>query len=158
MATCPDGKLAFGFFMRVEAKQGSTGDDTAANAVCLKCAEGSGNEICSTIGQWGQWKKEKLCPKGCYLSGWRQRVEEYQGAKDDTALNNVEYRCKLLDDWSLCSTGNSMIGEGLDWGEWGRWMECPKGQFICGIQTRVEPKDGDDTALNDIRHQCCSLK
>ena len=153
---CPNGLLAYGFYMRVEGDV--SGDDTSVNAVCLKCTVGSGNEICSHYGPWGVWKTEKLCPKECFLSGWKQRVEPPQGLGDDTALNNVEYKCRRRNNWSVCPTGNTMIGEGTEWGDWSRWKECPQGQFICGINTRLEPRGGDDTALNDIQHQCCSLK
>lgn len=48
-------------------------------------------------------------------------------------------------------------GERGQYGEWS--MECPAGQAVCGISTRVD--DGmfrnfeDDTALNDVLFHCC---
>ena len=45
------------------------------------------------------------------------------------------------------------------WGQFGRWSEsCPPESAVCGIQTKIEPKQGkasDDTALNDVKLYCC---
>ena len=150
METCKTGVIANGFLFRVEGYQGSDGDDTAGNAVCIKCRKAN---VCSKEGSWGEWSEPKMCPEGHYLSGWRQNVEPDQRSGDDTALDNVEYRCRDLE------TGEKFHDikvEAKEWGIWSRWKECPEGEFICGIQTRVEePISGDDTALNDIKHQCC---
>lgn len=47
-----------------------------------------------------------------------------------------------------------------DWGEWGRWENCPLGTFVIGMQLKVESKQQiihDDTGLNGIRFICSSL-
>eukprot|EP00795_Rhopilema_esculentum_P015659 gene15659-6945_t len=151
MDFCNDGKFATGFFLRAEKEQGA-GDDTGANAVCLQCGD---KEVCSKEGKWGEWSDEISCPTGSFISGWRQNVEDKQGRgvqKDDTALNNVEYRCRDKNTWE--GTGNIKTNA-KEWGKWSRLVECSRGQFICGIKTRVEKPGGDDTALNDIKHNCC---
>ena len=82
-------------------------------------------------------------------------MEDYLGwgmAKDDTSLDNVEYRCRDIETWDM---KGELKTKAAEWGRWSRWTECPRGQFICGIDTRVEDPDGDDTALNDIKHKCC---
>ncbi len=45
------------------------------------------------------------------------------------------------------------------WGTWEAPAYCPKNQYICGIEQRVEGKqgDGDDTAMNGLRFYCCPL-
>lgn len=46
-----------------------------------------------------------------------------------------------------------------DFGTWGPWEYCPKGEFVNGFQLRTEPHVGslpteDDTALNAVRFFC----
>ena len=43
-------------------------------------------------------------------------------------------------------------------GDWSEWIYCPIRTYICGVQTQIEPNQGnnDDTALNNIRFFCCS--
>ena len=150
MQYCPNGVFADGFILKAE--QPIDGDDTGANAVCILC---KGEYICSKEGTWGTWSGIYKCPKGSYLYGWRQNVEGPGG--DDTALDNVEYKCKSVDTGEVTKT---MRGNGHEWGSWSRFQGCPANQFICGINTRVEDwvgHDGDDTALNDIIHQCCEM-
>ena len=148
MEYCRNGVFAKGFLLIAEGSQGS-GDDTGANGVCLKCDD---SDVCSKIGTWGRWSEAQLCGEGAFLSGWRQNVEGSQGSGDDTALDNVEYRCRDIETWTA---KENLKTNAEEWGKWSRWKECPRGQFICGIETRVEDPDGDDTALNDIKHQCC---
>ena len=145
---CKNGVFAKGFTFRAEAGQGR-GDDSGGNAVCLRCGR---TDVCSKQGKWGAWSEAEMCPKDSFLTGWRQNVEGEQGNGDDTALDNVEYRCRDIESWEQTK---DLKVEALEWGTWSRWKECPEGEFICGIETKVEDPDGDDTALNDIKHQCC---
>ena len=147
---CRGGIFASGFTFSFEESQGSGEDDTGGNTVCLKCHH---DDVCSKHGHWGDWSEPQMCPANSFLSGWKQNVEGRQGNGDDTALDNVEYRCRDIETWQL--TEDLKVNDVAEWGTWSRWKECPEGQFICGIQTRVEDPDGDDTALNDIKHQCC---
>ena len=152
MDLCTKGKFAKGFTIKLDEAQG-TGDDTAANAVCLACDETE--EQCSKKGQWGDWSEMYECPTGSYLAGWRQNVEEDKGwglLADDTGLNNVEYECRDLENWKVTE---KLDGKGPSWGRWSKFKRCPRGQFICGLNTRVAPHYYDDTALNDIIHKCC---
>ena len=152
MDICDKAAFSSGFTLKVAPKEGG-GDDTAANAICIICSETE--ERCSKKGLWGSWSKSFMCPKGSYLTGWRQNVEANKGwglLADDTALNNVEYECRDLEKWTVTKT---LQGNGYDWGTWSRYKRCPHGQYICGLETRVAPHYHDDTALNDIKHKCC---
>lgn len=148
---CKNGVFARGFLLKAEKYRGA-GDDTGANAVCLKC---DNSDICSKKGQWGTWSDPFLCPKNSFMTGWKQNVQDHKGwglLRDDTALDNVQYKCRDIDTWEETAI---LKGEAKERGRWSRFTECPTGEFICGIETRVRDPGGDDTALNDIKHQCC---
>ena len=61
-----------------------------------------------------------------------------------------------LDNWA--QTAELRPGDGY-WGNWNSYQTCPVGSYVCAIATRIEPPqgEGDDTAMNGIRAQCCSL-
>ncbi|XP_053287664.1 vitelline membrane outer layer protein 1 homolog isoform X1 [Pleuronectes platessa] len=147
---CPDQFFAVGFSTRVEAKQ-SGGDDTAMNSVRLICSkDGHRTHIVeSHPGFWGEWSNPQYCPGGV-LTSFQLRVATLRGIfADDTAVNNIKFRC---------SNGPELEGSGLDWGGYGQWsQDCVDGG-ICGIDTKMEDRQGkgDDTALNDVRFICCA--
>nr|XP_006217628.1 vitelline membrane outer layer protein 1 homolog isoform X1 [Vicugna pacos] len=147
---CPEGFFARGFSLKVEPQQGALGDDTALNGIRLHCV---GNAALDThvaesqSGRWGAWREPLWCPGGGFLVAFSLRVEVPVTPGDNTAANNVRFRC---------SDGTELEGPGLNWGEFGGWSEpCPKG--LCGLQTKIESPKGllDDTALNDARFFCC---
>jgi len=45
------------------------------------------------------------------------------------------------------------------WGGWRGATYCPTNHYICGLEQKIEPKqgDGDDTAMNGVRFYCCPL-
>ncbi|XP_031755432.1 vitelline membrane outer layer protein 1 isoform X1 [Xenopus tropicalis] len=146
---CPNGFVAKGFSVKVEPPQGS-GDDTALNGIRLHCFpfQSTDNEqtVTSAEGPYGNWSPTRMCPFG-YLTGFSLRVEPSQGRGDDTAANNVKFRC---------SDNHELEGSGLIWGTYGPWSpSCQYG--ICGLKTKVEGSQGkgDDTTLNDVQFFCC---
>uniref|UniRef100_A0A2K5TV89 Vitelline membrane outer layer protein 1 homolog n=1 Tax=Macaca fascicularis TaxID=9541 RepID=A0A2K5TV89_MACFA len=148
---CPDGFFASGFSLKVEPSQGILGDDTALNGIRLHCVRGSvlGNTqvVDSQSGSWGEWSEPLWCRGGAYLVAFSLRVEAPTTLGDNTAANNVRFRC---------SDGEELQGPGLSWGDFGDWSDpCPKG--VCGLQTKIQGPRGlsDDTALNDVRLFCC---
>lgn len=152
---CPVGMYAAGFSLKVEDPIGD-GDDTALNGIRLHCvykANGVASSytnyasVGSDVGSWGVWRDIKWCPYG-FLTAFQLKVEKPQGSGDDTAANNIQFKC---------SSRSSLLGEGTKWGDWGGWSQTCQGKGICGIKTRVEIPQGrgDDTALNDVRMYCC---
>ncbi|WP_272979771.1 hypothetical protein [Bacillus spizizenii] len=151
---CPAGTYAAGFSLKVEYPV--LGDDTALNGIRLHCIEASkatSNKyrnyytVQSAVGSWGLGTAVQWCPSG-FLTGFQLKVERYQGDGDDTAANNIIFKC---------DRGNTLVGAGTNWGTWGDWSNTCDGKGICGLQTRVEEPQGagDDTALNDVRMYCC---
>ncbi|XP_027628981.1 vitelline membrane outer layer protein 1 homolog isoform X2 [Tupaia chinensis] len=137
---------------QVEPPQGIQGDDTALNGIQLHCTRGDAEHnthvVESQSGRWGPWSEPLWCLGGGFLVAFSLRVEAPVTPGDNTAANNVRFRC---------SDGKELEGPGLSWGEFGEWSgACRKG--VCGLQTKVEPPRGlrDDTALNDVRFFCCS--
>uniref|UniRef100_UPI00358FA151 vitelline membrane outer layer protein 1 homolog isoform X2 n=1 Tax=Myxine glutinosa TaxID=7769 RepID=UPI00358FA151 len=133
---------------RVESNQG-VGDDTAVNGITLICTS-QGNRyinIMSDYGKWGCWTLPLWCPYG-HLSAFRLQVKSSQGAGDDSAVNNIDFKC---------SHGSMLTGQGLSYGTHGSWSnDCGK-NAICGLRTKIEKSVGarDDTALNDVQFYCC---
>jgi len=82
----------------------------------------------------------------------RPAIEPPQGGGDDTAGNDVEFSC----------TDSSMIHApgGLGWGSWGGLSGCPAQSAVCGLSIKFEDwegANGDDTAMNGLSLDCCSL-
>ncbi|XP_017538198.1 vitelline membrane outer layer protein 1 homolog [Pygocentrus nattereri] len=156
---CPSGFYAAGFSLKVAGHWESmlVGDNTALNGIRLHCVDISKGKsgpytdyatVQSDTGSWGKWKDIKWCKSGTLVS-FQLRVEAYQGAFDDTAANNIKFKCSKDDE--------ELVGDGTSWGDWGSWSDKCDGKGICGIETMVEqPRGlGDDTALNDVRLFCC---
>ncbi|XP_064425655.1 vitelline membrane outer layer protein 1 homolog [Latimeria chalumnae] len=149
--TCRDGTYAIGFSLKVEGSQGD-GDDTALNGIRLHCSTLNSNlqsyPIESGSGPWGSWTSDVWCPDG-YLTAFQLKVEPHIGRGDDTAANDLKFRC---------STGHIIEGHGGPWGGYGPWSQSCSDGGICGLETRIEGSQGrgDDTALNDVRFYCCN--
>ncbi|XP_067232582.1 vitelline membrane outer layer protein 1-like [Chanodichthys erythropterus] len=154
---CPSRTYAAGFSLKVEyLSSGIWDDNTALNGIRLHCVSSESSSlnphehyysIQSDVGSWGQWTDIKWCPSG-FLKAFQLRVEPSQGVDDDTAVNNIRFRC---------SDGSYLMGGGTSWGSWGDWSEMCERRGICSIVTRVEEPQGwgDDTALNDVKMECC---
>ncbi|XP_067232584.1 vitelline membrane outer layer protein 1-like [Chanodichthys erythropterus] len=155
---CPSGTYAAGFSLKVEKPHVS--DNTALNGIRLYCVSQTkdlldSNEdtfVQSDVGSWGEWTDAKWCPSG-FLTAFQLRVQSAQKLQDNTAANNIRFKCSQGEGTDLL-----LQGDGTDRGEWGDWSPLCQGKGICGIRTRVEEPQGylrDDTALNDVRMYCC---
>ncbi|XP_060756953.1 vitelline membrane outer layer protein 1-like [Neoarius graeffei] len=87
---CPSGTLT-SFQLRVEPHQGIFGDDTSANNIRFRCSsnptlEGRG----MSWGDYGAWSE--VCHNGG-ICGIQTKMESYQGALDDSSLNDVRFYC-----------------------------------------------------------------
>ncbi|CAL8129050.1 unnamed protein product [Orchesella dallaii] len=151
---CPFGSYAQGFQLTTESFYGPFADDTALNSIKLFCGDPFRPDtavITSTVSPWGEEGNIYSCYPG-FLNGFQLRVEENQGSGDDTATNNVRFYCTNL------PTPNDYVeGDGLAFGSWGQVQHCYSNQVVCGIQTQVEPYQGDndDSALNNVLMECC---
>merc|ERR1711974_26767 len=87
---------------------GGSGDDTSLNAVCLTCS--GGDQICSKSGPWGTWygMRKESCTGG--FDGFKLRFEASQGSGDDTAANNIHFRCKMEVSWVWRGTSVPSLG------------------------------------------------
>ncbi|XP_052068554.1 vitelline membrane outer layer protein 1 homolog [Mytilus californianus] len=155
---CAKGYFASGFSLKIEGRQGK-GDDTALNAIRLKCRKGNnspntGGTIWAHEGRWGQWSRTMNCPSGKRFVGFRLQVEARQGKGDDTAANYFRFRCRRFNGGATHRIGT----KGL-WGKFGAWSQtCPRGSAVCGLKVKIERPQGkgDDTALNNAKFYCCT--
>uniref|UniRef100_A0A8C4W449 Vitelline membrane outer layer protein 1 homolog n=1 Tax=Gopherus evgoodei TaxID=1825980 RepID=A0A8C4W449_9SAUR len=137
---CPEHFYAMGYSVKME-EYGGASDDTALNGIRLFCIKINSTRI---------WGKIRItwCPTG-FLTAFQLKVEVPQGILDDTAANNIKFRC---------SSGAVIEGTGGSFGDYGRWSNACTRVGICGIETKQDPYHNvfvDDTALNDARFFCC---
>ncbi|KAK7117005.1 hypothetical protein R3I94_022521 [Phoxinus phoxinus] len=135
--------------------------DTALNVIRLYCVDRSKDSsssrdytsIDSNVGGWGDWGIIQWCSSG-YLTSFQLKVESSQGSGDDTAANNIKFKCSGGD---VLEGSRPIWSQWGDWGDWSDWSPTCEGKGICGIKTLVEgwQRSGDDTALNDGHMFCC---
>jgi hypothetical protein len=152
---CPAGSYAYGFSHKSEPSQGA-GDDSALNGIMLNCnnrATGAWTaNVTSLVQQWGPWLSVAMCPNtNSPLYTGNLQLESSQGGGDDTSANRLSGTC--WDGTQINPPSNTA------WGSWRGWVNCPAGQAVCGIRTRVEAAQSfdDDTALNGVELQCCTF-
>lgn len=152
LARCPENHYVFGYSLQSERERGGT-DDTALNAIQLKCFErdgtGFGIVISSKYALWGTFSYDVNCSDNNNpVVGFDMQIESPQGKYDDTAANDVDLYC--LSGEVISAQVNT------NWGSRTPTYKCRDGQAVVGIRTRVEEPRGssDDTALNGVRLLC----
>ncbi|CAI5773273.1 Uncharacterized protein PODLI_1B004092 [Podarcis lilfordi] len=141
--SCPSGH-AYGFSLKTEMiPQGYTSDDTALNGIRLHCSSGAVVLPCP----WLSCRKKQQHHTESGRSAFALKVEAPQGPGDDTAANNIQFKCE---------DGTVLEGESTDFGTYGHWSKRCSTGAICGIQTKVEAITSvDTTGLNDVKFFCC---
>ncbi|XP_066930663.1 coadhesin-like [Clytia hemisphaerica] len=143
---CPKGTWVVQLQTNIESHQGD-GDDTALNAISLRCNDDVGATIKSGSTNWGTWQAEsQKCINGFY--GGILKFESSQGSDDDTSTNAIRLICRDDNQWYRSGEGG--------WGSWTQSTYCPAGYKIVGLQTQIESDQGsdDDTSLNGVRLLC----
>ncbi|CAF2956657.1 unnamed protein product [Rotaria sp. Silwood2] len=154
MIYCDANTWAIGFRQRVEKSCGNC-DDTALNALELLCGKKDGTSVKSIKphnGFWGDWSDFVSCPgNGNFLKGASFKIEQSQGADDDTAANDSQFACS--------QSSNILASNGGPWGDWKQMKYCPPSTAICGFSLKLENMqgEGDDTAANGAKFDCCTL-
>ncbi|OXA51709.1 vitelline membrane outer layer protein 1 [Folsomia candida] len=163
---CPFGTYVQAIQIRTEPYQGAGAyeDDTAVNGIRLYCGDPNNINtafITSLVGEWGNWGNvfscrsddRPLAPDG-YVTGFQLRVEGPLTFGDDTATDNLRILCNYP---NLGIPEQTKEGDGLNFGSWTDARRCLSNQAVCALQTQVEPYQGDsdDTAMNNVRMECC---
>lgn len=74
-----------------------------------------------------------------FIVALQMKVEPPKGLRDDTAANNVKFKCRLFNQYR----NYELEGRGGPWGKWGDWSQsCPIGSAVCGIQVCVRATSG----------------
>jgi hypothetical protein len=172
---CPPTTIAVGARAKSlpfgDPRPGMGYDNTALNAVEILCGTlaPGGNTKSGVIAGWeqgdmfqsaegpdGSWTEAQVCPEGQAIDGMRVRKLPYLSTLDNTGLTNVTFECRsktLLDFGTL----GFPIAEpkGAVMGGWEAPQTCPTGQFICKMQTRVDPHGSDKMGLTVLSFGCC---
>jgi len=177
---CNPSKFSYGILHKYDPGVGSK-DQTGTTGVTLYCTDDAAISS-GEITAWGQPGKRYNCAdnKTSLLTGIALWVEgQYRGAHghanchdgtqlviDDYSVGGFQVACRD-NKWNV--TGqyvselyNTNYGDTQYCGApiWQNWLECAPGFYVCGIQTRVEPPQGnghydDNTALNNVALYCC---
>ncbi|CAF0867431.1 unnamed protein product, partial [Brachionus calyciflorus] len=89
---CSNQQKINGFFYGIHQKQ-VNGDNTATNLIRLNCTNDF--RITSLEGSWSTSIISISCPYGVIV-GLRTQVQSSQSTTDNTALNNIEFICKII--------------------------------------------------------------
>ena len=143
---CSGGHYVVGMKVKMQSKQGWTGDDTGLNAIRLICSDGE--EIWSLEGEKGEWSEPVMTQNGEAITAVALRSDG-DSLTDDAATTGVVF-------WDA-SDREYVPAEG-HFGEWQISDECPDNTAIFGFMTQVEGYNKrrlmDNTALNRVRFLC----
>ncbi len=147
------------YYIVVEGYKGSTGSYTLTvdiptpRAPEQPPAAASQQIHSSGGGKKGDWGKETYCPDNTYAYAFRLRVEAPQNRGDDTALNDIELRCR---EPGSKATGEAIYSSYSERGDWGNWESCGSNEFLTSYGLRVQAPQGkgDDTGANDLTFGC----
>ena len=163
---CPENTYAYQFAMKVHRHRGNGmfADDSALNGVKIYCKSKDGQQsgdVTSGMGGDGSWTDQQGCEKEKeFLVGYRFRSEVRSSNADDNWFGeNIDIKCQKGD----VLKGEDFVldhGKLANDGQWSSWGSCKPGSAICGIKTKIYPKQSagyDDVGLTDITFLCCKL-
>ncbi|OXA40753.1 Vitelline membrane outer layer protein 1 [Folsomia candida] len=140
---CPTGSFVTSFKLRTESYRGQAVDDTALNDIEIRCTNPTTKRVVFTGKSlsphdgWGNWGAWKDCGTDPYVfSGFQLRVEPNQGEGDDTATNNIRFKCRGNSNGTTFA--DVVEGDGGNFGSWGNWSLCPALHGICGYRLQFE--------------------
>merc|ERR1719183_1160927 len=165
---CGDNYFAQDIALRSEKPQ-KDGDDTATNAIRINCSNGKKLQEAGLYGTWGEqtgcepgFKMSAIMiemePAGSEVVEKCKQILRHKCDDDDTKI--ISYDPVGFDDTAIngirvkCSRfpGETRTGANKDkqwyelapeaqtsWGRWMNWVDCPTGEFIAGIQQKIEP-------------------
>lgn len=154
MTYCDADTWVIGFRQRVEQSCGDC-DDTGLNALELMCGRKNGNHVHSITahnGYWGDWSDFVYCSGGNnFMNGASFKIEDPQGAKDDTSASDSQFSCSQSSD--------IRASNGERWGVWKPMKRCPRSSAICGFSLKLEDLQDmeGDTAANGAKFDCCAI-
>jgi hypothetical protein len=167
---CPPKTVAVGTRVKV-LPYAAGADNTMLNGVEILCGtlEPGGNTQSGVVVGWeqgdqfqsaegpdGSWSERKMCPEGQAIDGIRIRKLPYLSTQDNTGLTNVTFQCRskaLLESENVGFAVEEPKGAAL--GGWEGPQSCAMGQFICKMQTRVDPFGVDKMGLTFLSFACC---
>lgn len=91
---CPNGTFVSGAMIKVMPTTLSA-DNTGINGVKFKCSDGS--EVQTAEGPDGAWTQVAECPAGQLAFEVEARYEAFQAGQDNSALNDLRFRCRSTD-------------------------------------------------------------
>ena len=136
---CSSGHYATGMQLKIESQQGTFGDDSALNAVRLRCS--NDQTLISAEGNEGSWRSRVDSANA--IEGVRLRSRS-ASASDDTAGNGVRFRDLNGREYRP--------GDGY-WGDWSSTVYCPAGTVVTGLQTKARSKS---TGIHRVKFYCSS--
>jgi Vitelline membrane outer layer protein I (VOMI) len=150
---CPDNSWVWSINTLFDC-QGGGSDCSGINTITLGCHDRNGNwvgtNVSSSAGWWGGWLGWATSANGNPAKGMSTFTMPKKGGGDDQSMTVAQ-----LIDGSGNTFGSSF---GFNSGDVFGSASCPAGTRICGLQTRLEAKQGtsnDDTALNGVNLACC---
>lgn len=167
-ARCPAGTYVVGVRLKVMPLAGPKADDTALNAVGLRCS--GGKEVSTVEGPDGRWTRWARCPAGQQVFSARARSQAYAAGRDNAGVASLELGCRrpdlgamarlrFADEAGIKRTGVVVgVGPTAKGGGWTKEFMCGPASAVCGAQAHVvrDQGRGDDMGVTKLRLYCCS--
>merc|ERR1719420_1411570 len=163
---CPENQVATG--ARLEVATWTPGaDNTMVNGVELTCksisgaggpapAGGGTDQYQTAEGKFGDFH-DGACADGEAIDGARVRLLPYLPTQDNLGVTDVLFTCRSRD---LTQRTNFTFAyppppKDAALGGWDAVQYCATGEFVCSVQTRVDPYGPDKMGVTTVGFGCC---